>query len=91
MEINQDWIEIIKNIILGSQQSNIIKGSLILLLGISAIFIKRWIKKMKIRAAREITERQRQEHQNQIDRESREISQDNQNSEDRVEDIINGE
>jgi len=91
MEVNPDWIKMIEGILSGGSTANIIKGILLLLLGVGFFFIKSWIKKQKIKVARAKTQQQRQDHQTQLDQETRVISQDTQNSEERIEDIINGE
>lgn len=91
MEVSPDWIKIIEGIATGGTTSNIIKAILLFIIGIGAFFIKKWIKDQKIKAARAQTQKQRQEHQIQIDQETRVISQDAQQSETKVEDIINGE
>ena len=91
MEMNFDWTKIIQGIFSGGSIATIIKGIMLLVVGVGTFFLRGWLKDKKREAAQAQTQTQRQDHQTQIDQETRVISQDAQNSERRVEDIINGE
>lgn len=86
-----DWTAVIQGVLEGGTTGNLVKGGLLLVIGIVMFFFKTWIKKQKIKAARAKTQKQRQENQTTIETETTTISQDAQNSENRVEDIINGD
>ena len=78
----------ILGILSGGTTDNIIKGVLLLLVGIGAIFVLRWLKKKEIEAAQRRNNERRDSNQTTTDNEAQTVSDDANQSEDRIEDLL---
>lgn len=81
-------VKMLQGILSGGATENIIRGVIILLLGIGTLFVLRWLKKREIEAAQRRNSERQNQNQNTTDRESQDISEDANQSEDRIEDIL---
>jgi len=82
-------IKLIQSIATTTPQGLMIKGGVVVLIMIAFFLFKRWLKKQAIKKAQIKTEKRRNENQGQVTIEAETISQDAENSEDRIEDLFN--
>ena len=78
----------ILGVLSGGTTDNIIKGVLLLIVGIGAIFVLRWLKKKEIEAAQRRNNERRDSNQTTTDDEAQTVSTDANQSEDRIEDLL---
>jgi len=82
-------IKLIQSVATTTPQGLMIKGGVVLVVIIGFFLFKRWLKKQAIKKAHNNTVQRREENQGQVTNESQTISQDAQNSEDRIDDLLN--
>ena len=82
-------IKLIQSVATTTPQGLMIKGGVVLVVIIGFFLFKRRLKKPAIKKTHNNTVQRREEHQGQVTNESQTISQDAQNSEDRIDDLLN--